>query len=56
MKKNVKFYVINILLILMIFCLTIYKIIEENGVETFSYIRNINIISIRYFINQLYLL
>lgn len=40
------FYLINLLVIFSVFGLTLYKIINENGIETFSYISNISFIAL----------
>jgi len=45
-KRKIIFYIINIFIIFAVFWLTIYKIIEENGIETFSYIKNLSFLSV----------
>ena len=45
-NSKIIFYIINIFIIILVSGLTIYKIVEENGVETFSHIKNISLISL----------
>lgn len=47
-KKNNKlvFYLINFIIVVFVSALTIYKIIKENGMEAFSYIREMSVFSI----------
>ena len=56
-NSKIIFYIINIFIIILVSGLTIYKIVKENGVETFSHIKNISLISLLvlttiYFINN----
>lgn len=45
-NKKIAFYLINFLIIIFIFGLTIYKIISENGIEAFSYVKEVSLFSI----------
>ena len=45
-KRKIIFYIINIIIVFMVSGLTIYKIIRENGIETFSHIKNMSFMSL----------
>jgi uncharacterized membrane protein YbhN (UPF0104 family) len=45
-RNKVLFYVLNLIVIVVVTGLTIYKIIQENGISTFSHIKNISLISL----------
>lgn len=45
-KKKLVFYLLNVLIIIAVTGLTVSKIIEENGIQTFSHLKGLSLISI----------
>ena len=45
-KKKYLFYLINFVIVLLVSFLTIYKLIKENGLETFTHLKELSVLSI----------